>query len=58
MLLWLPPSLYFPIYEGPRARAWRDLARRVIANELTPDGCAYDYRFLRVHMEVPIEPIP
>ena len=52
MLLWLPPSIYYPIYEEPRARAWRDLARRVIANELTPEGSAYDFRFLRIHMEV------
>ena len=56
MLLWLPPSVYYPIYEEPRARAWRDLARRVIANELTPEGSAYDYRFLRVHMEVLHDP--
>ena len=51
-LLWLRPSTYYPVYEEPRARAWRDLARRVLTNELTPEGCPYDFRFLRVHMEV------
>lgn len=48
---WLDPAVYYPIYEDPRARDWREHARRVMANELTPD-CPYDYRYLRVHMEV------
>ena len=47
---WLPPSTYYPVYEDPRASAWRDLARRAIGNEL--GSGSDDYRFLRVHMEV------
>ena len=50
---WLPPSTYYPVYEDPRASAWRDLARRAIGNELlTPGSGPDDYRFLRVHIEV------
>ena len=48
----LDPAVYFAVYEEPRTRAWRELARRVMENVLTPPACAYDYRYLRVHMEV------
>lgn len=46
----LDPAVYFAVYEEPRTRAWRELARRVMENVLTPPACAYDYRYLRVHM--------
>ena len=53
---WLDPEVYHRVYEDYRARMYRDRAHRVMANQRIgswpPDSYAYDYRCLRVHMEV------